>query len=247
MVNKVVMASAAARYARHVIVGFCSIAYLFFGAQLARAETHFHGSDNRHPDLNSLHMQTSIPANDCAEPDQSILSAIVPVATDHGSHASGIVYQNNRVLTAAHALRGGGRFFVRVDKEYLPANLHMVDHQHDLAVLIVDTAQIKPQRFSDLNDFDAGMVWAAGYPRARAMAISVGNLQGLYDRLLHTSATIDSGQSGGGLLSCVAGTWSLVGMLRGFGAYLAGGEYVKLENHSVSVSSSTIIEFLHSN
>jgi hypothetical protein len=62
---------------------------------------------------------------------------------------------------------------------------------------------------------------------------------------LHASATIDSGQSGGGLLACTDGAWELLGMLRGFGAYLYGDHYVKIQNHSVSVAAATIQRFLH--
>ena len=57
---------------------------------------------------------------------------------------------------------------------------------------------------------------------------------------LHTSAPIDSGQSGGGLLACERGAYRLLGMLRGYGAYRNGSDYVKLANHSVAVAASTI-------
>lgn len=182
--------------------------------------------------------------HDCAQPDRDTLTAIVPVATDHGSHASGIVIDNNRVLTAAHALQGAGHFFVRVGASFRSADLVMVDHKHDLAVLAVDTALIKPLRISGFSPAHSDPVWAAGYPRAQSMTTSAGVFQAFSGGALHTSATIDPGQSGGGLLSCSAGSWSLVGMLRGYGAYLQGDQYVKLENHSVSVAGTTINEFL---
>ena len=180
----------------------------------------------------------------CAQPGQAVLDAILPVATDHGSHASGIVIDENRVLTAAHAVQGAGHFFVRVGSRFRSADLIIIDHRHDLAVLAVDTDLIEPLRISAIRPAHSDSVWAAGYPRAQSMSLSVGSLQESSEGALHTSATIDSGQSGGGLLACSAGDWSLVGMLRGYGAYLQGDHYVKLENHSVSVASSTINEFL---
>ncbi len=180
----------------------------------------------------------------CDQPDDMTLAAIVRVATDHGSHASGIVFDEDRVLTAAHAVQGAGHFFVRVGDAFHSADLVMVDHAHDLAVLAVDTGYILPLRVSVFSPIRSEPVWAAGYPRAQAMSMSLGVFQEVSGGALHTSATIDSGQSGGGLLSCTAGQWSLVGMLRGYGAYLQGDHYVKLENHSVSVAGNTIHEFL---
>ena len=180
----------------------------------------------------------------CGQPDNRTLGAILPVATDHGSHASGVVFDNNRVLTAAHAVQGGGHFYVRVADRFLVAELLMVDHANDLAVLAVDTKSIKPIHIAGIAPSKAQPVWAVGYPRAQAMATSTGVFQRNREGALHTSASIDSGQSGGGLLTCKDGNWELLGMLRGYGAYLDGDVYVKLENHSVSVAAATINEFL---
>ena len=181
----------------------------------------------------------------CAYPDELALAAIVQVATDHGSHASGVIFDNNRVLTAAHAVQGGGRFFVRVGDGFRVADLVSVDHAHDLAVLAVDTAEIQPLRISaGFSPAHAVPVWAAGYPRAQSMKTTMGVFKQIKGGALHTSATIDSGQSGGGLLSCTQGQWSLVGMLRGYAAYWQDDHYVKMDNHSVSVAGTTIHQFL---
>ena len=59
-----------------------------------------------------------------------------------------------------------------------------------------------------------------------------------------TTAPIDSGQSGGGLISCEHGKHVLAGMLRGFAAYVNGDEYIKIKNHSVSVASTDIRNFI---
>ncbi len=180
----------------------------------------------------------------CTQPDDMTLSAILPVATDHGSFASGVVFDVNRVLTAAHAVQGGEQFFVRVEESFQLAELLMVDHVNDLAVLAVDTRSINPLHIAGLDPAEAQIVWAAGYPRAQAMMTSSGVLQVTREGALHSSATIDSGQSGGGLLSCNDGVWEMLGMLRGYGAYLQGDHYVKLPNHSVSVAAATINRFL---
>lgn len=182
----------------------------------------------------------------CAQPDASTLQAILPVATDHGSHASGVVYATNRVLTAAHAVQGGGQFFVRIDEAFRAAELLMVDHVNDLAVLVVNTQSIRPLHLSGFDPAEAQPVWAVGYPRAQAMMTSTGVVQSNRAGALYASASIDLGQSGGGLLVCEDGAWEMLGMLRGYGAYLKGDHYVKLTNHSVSVAAATITEFLRS-
>lgn len=180
----------------------------------------------------------------CRWPGADTLAAILPVAADNGSHASGVVFAPGRVLTAAHAVEGGSHFFVRVGNDFRLATLLLVDHAADLAVLAVETPGIEPLALADADPDDREPVWAAGYPRAQAMTTSVGVFQKRRDGALHTSAPIDSGQSGGGLLACTRGTYRLAGLLRGYGAYLSGNRYVKLENHSVSVSASTIHRFL---
>lgn len=183
-------------------------------------------------------------ATHCSGPDDRSLAAILPVATDHGSHASGVVFAQNRVLTAAHALQGASQYFVRVSSGFREAELLMLDRHSDLAVLAVDTQGIAPLPLAALEPAEQQTVWAVGYPRAQAMATSTGVFQSNREGALHTSASIDSGQSGGGLLACSDGSYQLLGMLRGYGAYLSGDHYVKLENHSVSVAAATIHQFL---
>jgi S1-C subfamily serine protease len=181
----------------------------------------------------------------CAQPDFQTLQAILPVATATGSQASGIVFDENRVLTAAHAVSGGGQLFVRIGEAYRSADLLLIDKKNDLAVLSVDTQAIRPLHIAvGMDPIEFQPVWAAGYPRAQAMMTSFGVLQDYHEGALHASATIDSGQSGGGLLACTDGAWELLGMLRGFGAYLDGDHYVKIQNHSVSVAAATIQQFL---
>ena len=61
---------------------------------------------------------------------------------------------------------------------------------------------------------------------------------------LHTTAEIDSGDSGGGLIACQQGRHVLAGMLRGYGAIKRGNEYVKIANYSASVAARNITEFI---
>ena len=183
-------------------------------------------------------------ATACDWPDGRSLGAVVPVATDTGQHASGVIVATGRVLTAAHAIQGAQQVLVRHGADFRPARVLMVDPLLDLAVLAVDTGSIEPLRLVG-HDPDGGEpVWAVGFPRARALALSAGVFQQNRDGALHTSAGIDAGQSGGGLLACRQGRYRLAGMLRGYGAYLREGRYEKMANHSVSVAASTIQQFL---
>lgn len=199
----------------------------------------FAGSKSEAPSVPAGVAMTSSPnagvSIPCEQPDSRTLSAIVRVATDNGSHASGVVFDDNRVLTAAHAIQGAARFYVHTGDAFHSAELIMVDHTDDLAVLVVNTLGIEPIRISGFGPAEAEPVWAVGYPRAQAMSTSFGLFQRSREGVLHSSAPIDPGQSGGGLLSCHQGRWSLAGMLRGYGAYWQGDHYVKLKNHSVSV------------
>ena len=47
---------------------------------------------------------SSVFAEQCGWPERDALETIVPVTSDDGSHASGVVIERNMVLTAAHAV-----------------------------------------------------------------------------------------------------------------------------------------------
>lgn len=180
----------------------------------------------------------------CGWPDPDILRAVVPVAGESGSYASGVVVGQDRVLTAAHAIEDGDRLFVGMLSAYREAEILLVDRAKDLAILAVPTGDIPPLRLASNEPRISQQVWAVGYPKAQAKATSMGVFQRVDAGALHTSAPIESGQSGGGLLLCEGGNFLLGGMLRGYGAYLNGDHYIRLKNHSVSVAATTIQRFV---
>ncbi len=180
----------------------------------------------------------------CNWPDATTLGAILPVAGEDGSYASGVVFDRNKVLTAAHALDSSFRVFVSIDNEFRLARILRIDREHDLAILSVDTGAILPLQIASTMLAKHQAVWAVGFPRAQAKETSSGVFTKESHGALHTSAPIDLGQSGGGLLQCTNGSYQLAGMLRGYGAYVQGDQFIKLENHSVSVAASTIQEFI---
>lgn len=183
-------------------------------------------------------------ATECEWPDLQTMASVLPVATDDGSYASGVVIARNRVLTAAHAVENSSQAFVRINYDFRRAEVLSVDLEKDLAVMDVDTGNIDPIRLSRRDPYANEQVWAIGFPHATSKTTSIGNFQDKLDGVLHTSAPIDAGESGGGLIACERGTFVLAGMLRGYGAYLKGDEYIRIENHSVSVAASDIQRFV---
>ena len=181
----------------------------------------------------------------CRWPDAGALNAIVAVAGEDGSYASGVVINPNRVLTAAHALSPSHKVFVNINNRYLPAKIVMIDRSDDLAMLSVDTRGVTPLHVAASDPLANEAVWAVGFPRASDKETTTGRLTRNNAGSLHASAGIDLGQSGGGLLFCNNGSYQLAGMLRGYGAYVQGDRFVKLRNHSVSVGASTIQRFFN--
>ena len=108
-------------------------------------------------------VQPASASPECNWPDDGTLSAILPIATDHGSHASGIVVSQNRVLTAAHALSGSDRVFVRVSNDFRLARIILLDKQSDLAVLSVDTENISPVPMTLNEPLERQPVWGGRF------------------------------------------------------------------------------------
>jgi len=185
-------------------------------------------------------------ADNCGWPAQDALESVVRVTSDDGSHASGVVIGVNRVLTAAHAIDEQYQSYIRIDDVLYPATVAMIDRGKDLAILVVDSLNINPIPLGEGDLSGSAKVWAVGFPRAESKTTSSGSfkIKAPTDGALHTTAPIDSGQSGGGLISCQQGKHVLAGMLRGFAAYVNGDEYVKIKNHSVSVAMNDIRNFI---
>lgn len=185
-------------------------------------------------------------ADNCGWPESKALESVVRVTSEDGSHASGVVIGPNRVLTAAHAIDEAFQSYIRIEDRLFPAHVASIDRSKDLAILEVSSLNVEPIEIGDNDLSNSAKVWAVGFPRAESKTTSSGSfkVKAATDGALHTTAPIDSGQSGGGLISCEQGRHVLAGMLRGFAAYVNGDEYVKIKNHSVSVASADIRNFI---
>lgn len=179
----------------------------------------------------------------CTSPDRATLSSITRVVTFDGGNASGVVVGKGRVLTAAHVVSQQKTVLVRIGDAYYEAAVLALDDETDLALLAVDTGDLKPVRMSmgALREFE--QVWAVGYPLAREQSTTPGRFQGVANGRLYTTAQIDNGYSGGGLLRCNAGAYELAGVVHGFVAYQQGDDYVNIGD-STSVSSDQILAFI---
>ncbi len=176
----------------------------------------------------------------CHWPSNQILKSIVPIESGENSHASGVVVSNNLVITAAHALEDYYNTVVVINDEMYMASVLLVDKESDIALLSVWTENLEPIPLSQYDLYERQEVWAAGYPRAQSLHTSAGNFVSKKAEAIHTSAGIDSGESGGGLLSCENGQFVLAGMLRGYGAYRTEQGLVRLDDYSISVAASDI-------
>ncbi|HFD86609.1 MAG TPA: serine protease, partial [Gammaproteobacteria bacterium] len=122
-----------------------------------------------------------------------------------------------------------------------PGYVLFINQSKDFAMLEVSTdgQYVVPLRQQPLAETDT--VWAVGFPMGGGQVVNQGEYEGLIeDGTLHTTASVDHGQSGGGLISCENGHHVLAGMTTGFGAIRAGGEVIRLDDYSVALSSMDI-------
>ena len=186
------------------------------------------------------HASDQIAELNCNWPSSTVLDSIVAIESGTSSHASGVVVSNNLVITAAHVLEDYDDTEVVIRDVLYPASVLLVDRESDIALLSVWTENLFPIPLSKFELYESQEVWAAGYPRAQNLHTSSGNFVAKKAEAIHTSAGIDSGESGGGLLTCENGEFVLAGMLRGYGAYRTEQGLVRIKDYSISVAASDI-------
>ena len=192
---------------------------------------------------------TQLAANiQCDMPDDKVLDAIVRVGGD-GTEATGVVIDKNLVLTAAHVIEDMETApYVGYHGTQKPAHIISIFSDYDLALLVTDTGSLTPIPFSKQALHPKEPVWTIGYPKAGNLTAATGVFQSdLEEGEIHVTAFVDSGQSGGGLLSCDHGRFVLSGMIKGFGAIDYGDHYVRVDDYSVAVPARDIKSFVHSN
>lgn len=181
---------------------------------------------------------------DCQVPTTEILESVVRVVSGDSGKASGVVIAQDVVLTAAHVIDGANAVYMESGGNLIPAKIGSIDFVKDIAILFVPTEDLKPVPFSMNELHDQQQVWAVGYPLGGNLVVSLGQFKDRIKGKIHTSAAIDSGHSGGGLISCEDDRHVLAGMLRAYAAYQEGNQYIRIKNLSISVSSKLIEDFM---
>ena len=180
----------------------------------------------------------------CNSPDTDITRSVVRVATSDGGDASGVVVARDRVLTAAHVVYESGAALVRIDDTYRRADVLAMDRAADLALLAVQTGNLQPVQLAHKTLYDYEQVWAIGYPLALDQVTTHGFFRNRSQGRLFTSAPIQAGASGGGLIRCENGNFELAGLIRGYGAYRVGDELIPLHDLSIHTPAEQIQQFV---
>ncbi len=179
-------------------------------------------------------------ADVCDVPPEQVLNSVVRISGDN-TEGSGVIVAPDRVITAAHVVTSIRTPMVDINGVRRPANILLINEAKDFALLEVSTGGQRaiPLRSQPMRISDA--VWAVGFPLGGDQVVNEGEFEGVIeDGTLHTTASVDHGQSGGGLISCEDGRHVLAGMTTAFGAISAGGEIIRLDDYSVSLSAIDI-------
>jgi hypothetical protein len=181
----------------------------------------------------------------CQLPPAQTLDAIVRVIGD-GVAATGVVIEDGYILTAAHVVDDSpDNLYIGFHGQEFTAQLVAIYPERDLALLVAETGYLTPVQMHFDNMIIDEAVWAVGFPRAGNQLIASGKFGShLEEGDLHTTAYVDAGESGGGLLICQSGIFKLAGILKGYGAIDRGDHFERLDDYSVAVSVNTIQDFL---
>lgn len=182
----------------------------------------------------------------CASPSRQVHQSIVKIVGNNAS-GSGVVIQQNQVVTAAHVLKGLKNVQVQINGELRDARLISTDESTDLALLAVETDDVTPLSLLDEPLIKGESVWSLGFAYGKTFSSGRGQFKKDYQNLLYTSAPVDYGQSGGALIACENGRHVLAGVIRAFGAEIKDGKLVRRKDLSVAAKPQSIRRFLASN
>lgn len=193
-----------------------------------------------------LVLSAYMPAHaECDVPSDEILESILRVVGENPEgnmvQGSAVVVAENRVITAAHVVNDLTHLNIRIGNSSRAAQIIFTSTDRDIALLEVDTSGLQAVRFAEnrLNTND--QVWAIGYPLGGNLTSSAGEfVKKLNSYKLHTTAEVNHGQSGGGLITCSDGNYTLAGMIISYGAVVRDGEYVRLNDYSVAVTTDEV-------
>ncbi len=137
----------------------------------------------------------------------------MPPSKSENSLGSGVIISaDGFIITNNHVIDGADEISVTIngrDREYI-AKIIGRDKGTDLAVIKIDTTELHPITFSNINDVQLGdVVFAIGNPFGVGQTITQGIISALnkfgvginqYENFIQTDAAINPGNSGGALI-----------------------------------------------
>ncbi len=178
-------------------------------------------------------------ADSCMQQDNQLLETVIRI-TGKDTIASGVIIDKNLIITAAHVIDELDIVYAEINGFNHQATVLMVYPQKDIAILTVDTNNLGSAPVAADALSMSSTYWAVGYPLGGDKVANPGRFSEYKDGNIHTTASVNFGQSGGGLFLCENGALQLAGMVTGFAAIDHGDYYERLENHSIAVSISEI-------
>lgn len=156
------------------------------------------------------------------------------------SQGSGLGVGGERVITNCHVVDEAHLIQVVWRGKARPATLLRQDEDHDLCLLEVPDLDVKAVAMRDTGDLKVGeRVYAVGNPLGFELSVSAGLVSALAgtgkDELIHTSAPVSPGSSGGGLFDARG---RLVGITRSVFRYA--------QNYNIVVPAGRVQDLLAS-
>lgn len=174
--------------------------------------------------------EIGIPVECPAKVPEGVLRAVVKVGRDSENYASGWVYSDNRVTTAAHVANSTGKFaFMGFGDDNWSGILLGKNKNRDVAIYKTFTGNVIPLPFLEGDMIPQEKVWAVGFPASTSVPfVTEGRYMGpntnmpdwvlkIYpslsaDNVFMTTALLYGGNSGGPLLVCRNGQFKVAGM-----------------------------------
>ncbi|NVK31696.1 MAG: trypsin-like peptidase domain-containing protein [Gammaproteobacteria bacterium] len=181
---------------------------------------------------------TVLPVLSNAQPCDLTAGINSVIRVQANGEGSGVVLDNGDILTAAHVVDTDNQIYVANDTLRVPADLMMIDHHLDVALIRAPYRMASGVKLSGSVPAEYSDIWTVGFPYGGEKGVFNGHMNYESEGLLVTNAFVDTGQSGGALLTCQNGESVLAGVIRGFAAKRTS-EGLEPMNH-VSISSSAV-------
>lgn len=167
---------------------------------------------------------------------------VVQIVCDNGS-GTGVIIDNNKVLTALHVIAGSANCIIldNKNKDYVISKVNF-DEEHDLA-LLTTTVKFKSHVSLAKELYEYAPIWTIGFPINFNYIVSEGRNNGqheIIDWVNMTSMPIIFGNSGGPVFVVENGVIKLSGLVDAIASYNKQPIY----HISMIINLRTIKQFL---